>query len=64
VPSFIGRTKTCAQSRSERTENGMKTYYGRVERSVNEVVEFWTGVDVMGTDMSQDITLKKVVFLI
>ena len=41
VPSFIGRTRTCAQLRSERTED-TRTYCGRVERSVNEVV-------VMGT---------------
>jgi len=36
---FIGRTKTCAQLRSERTEDGIRTYCGRVDRSVNEVVE-------------------------
>jgi len=36
---FIGRTRTCVQLRSERTEDGMRTYCGRVERSVNEVVE-------------------------
>ena len=30
VPSFIGRTRTCAQLRSERTEDGMRTYCGRV----------------------------------
>ena len=34
VPSFIGRTRTCAQLRPERTEDGMGTYCGRVERSV------------------------------
>ena len=45
----IGRTRTCAQLRSERTEDGMRTYCGRVERSVNKVVELWTRVDVMGT---------------
>ena len=42
VPSFKGRIRTCAQLRSERTEDGMRTYCGRVERSVNEVVELWT----------------------
>ena len=36
---FIGRTRTCAQLRSERTEDGIRTYCGRVDRSVNEVVE-------------------------
>jgi len=45
VPSFIGRTRTCSQLRSERTDDGMRTHCGRVERSVNEVVELWTGVD-------------------
>jgi len=49
VPSFIGRTRTCAQLRPERTEDGMRTFCGLVERSVNEVVELWTGVDVMET---------------
>ena len=39
----------CAQLRSERTEDGMRTYFGRVERSVNEVVKLWTREDVMGT---------------
>jgi len=39
----------CAQLGSERTEDGMRTYSGRVERSVNEVVELWTRVDVIGT---------------
>jgi len=27
----------------------MMKYCGRFERSVNDVVEFWTGMDVMGT---------------
>jgi len=41
VPSFY---------RSDQDDlNGMRTYCGRVERSVNEVVELWTRVDVMGT---------------
>jgi len=39
----------CAQLRSERTEDGMRTYCGPVERSVNEVVELCTRVVVMGT---------------
>jgi len=38
VPSFIGRTRTCTQLRSEHTEDGMRTYCGQIERSVNEVV--------------------------
>jgi len=46
---FIGRTRTYAQLRSERTEDRMRTYCGRDERSVNEVVELWTRVNVMGT---------------
>jgi len=49
VPSFYRRTRMCAQLRSERTEDGMRTYFGRVERSVNEVVKLWTREDVMGT---------------
>jgi len=36
---FLSRIKTCAQLRSERTEDGMRTYCGRVDGSVNEVVE-------------------------
>ena len=46
---FIGRTRTCGQLRSERTKDRMRTYCGRVERSVNVLVELWTRVDVMGT---------------
>ena len=49
MPGFYGSDQTCSQLRSERTEDGMRTYCGRAERSVNEVVELWTGVDVMGT---------------
>jgi len=53
---FIGRTRTCAQLRSECTEDGMRTYYGRFERSVKEVVELWTRVDVMGRNRTSNET--------